>query len=127
MLGLPTDIERLGLWPALALAVSTAVTEELLLRLFVFTAVFVVAYRNLPDARWAPAAALGVASLADLVLHVPALAAFGLPSTGAIVAYVVARLILPALLFGWLYWRRGLGTTVGAHATANVAVGLLAF
>ena len=127
VLGLPTDIERLGLWPALALAVSTAVTEELLLRLFVFTAVFVVAYRNLPDARWAPAAALGVASLADLVLHVPALAAFGLPSTGAIVAYVVARLILPALLFGWLYWRRGLGTTVGAHATANVAVGLLAF
>lgn len=126
VLGLPTDVERLGLWPAVALAVSTAVTEELLLRLFVFTAVFVLAYRNLPNTKWAPAAALAVATLADLLLHVPALAAFGLPSAGAVAAYVVARLVLPALLFGWTYYRRGLGVTVGAHATANIAVGLLA-
>lgn len=126
VLGLPTDVERLGLLPALALAVSTAVTEELLLRLFVFTAVFVLAYRNLPKTQLAPAIALAVASLADLLLHVPALAAFGLPGAGITTAYIVARLILPAVLFGYVFWRRGLGTAVGAHATANIAVGLLA-
>lgn len=126
VLGLPTELERLGALSALALALSTAVTEELLLRLFVFTAVFVLAYRNLPDNRWAPFVALGVATLADLLLHLPQMHAFGLPSAGAILAYVVMRLVLPALVFGYLFWRRGLGTTVGAHATANIAIGLLA-
>lgn len=126
VLALPTDVERLGLLPALALALSNAVTEELLLRLFVFTAVFVLVYRNIRDPRWAPIVALAVATVADLLLHIPTLAAFGLPGAGAVTAYVVARLIVPALLFGYLYWRRGLGTTVGAHATANVAIGLLA-
>jgi hypothetical protein len=125
-LGLPTAAERFGIGAALALALSNAVAEELLLRLFVFTAVFVLAFRLLPNQKLAPLAALGVASLADLLLHLPAVAMYGLPGTGAVLAYVAARLAIPAVLFGYLYWRRGLGTSVAAHATANAAVGLLA-
>jgi hypothetical protein len=125
-LGLPTTGERLGIGAALALALSNAVTEELLLRFFLFTAVLAVAVRLLPRQRWAPIPAIVVATLADLALHLPAVAAYGLPGAGAIAAYVAARLAIPAVVFGWLYWRRGLGTTVTAHATANAVVGVMA-
>jgi hypothetical protein len=126
VLGLPTAGERLGAGAALVLALSNAVAEELLLRLFVFTAVFVLAFRVVPNQKWAPLVALTTASLADLLLHLPVVAAYGLPGTGAVLAYVAVRLAIPAVLFGYLYWRRGLGTSVAAHATANAAVGLLA-
>ena len=43
-----------------------------------------------------------------------------------ILAYAVARMAIPAALFGYLYWRRGLGTALAAHAAAGAAVGLLA-
>jgi len=127
-LGLPTDVERLGLMPAMGLALANAVTDELFLRLFVFTAALALAVRFLSrrDRNWAVWLAIGVATVADLLLHWPDMMALGLPGASAIVAYAVARLAIPAILFGYLFWRRGLGTAVGAHIAAGAAVGLLA-
>ena len=71
-------------------------------------------------------AAIGVATVADLLLHWPDMSALGLPGTSSVVAYAVARMAIPAIMFGYLYWRRGLGTAVAAHAAAGAAVGLLA-
>jgi hypothetical protein len=127
VVGLPTDVERLGVWTAMALAVSTAVTDELLLRLFLFTAVFLLAARRIGSYRYAPYVAVAVAAAADLLMHASALGSLGLPGSGVVAAYLVARFAIPAVLFGYLFWRRGLGTTVTAHATANMAVGMLAF
>ena len=126
-LGLPTDIERFGLVAAMGKAVADAVTDELLLRLFVLTAALAIAIRYLPKEKpWAIALAIGVATVADLLLHWPSVSALGLPGIPMIVAYAVARMAIPAVLFGYLYWRRGLGTAMGAHAVAGIAVGLLA-
>ena len=126
-LGLPTDVERFGLWAAMGKSVADAVTDELLLRLFVFTAALAVAIRYLPKEKpWAVGLAVAVATVADLLLHWPAMTALGLPGVPMVLAYAVARMAIPAVLFGYLYWRRGLGTAVAAHAVAGAAVGLLA-
>ena len=67
-----------------------------------------------------------MSALGDLLLHWNALAAYGMPGAGVVVTYLIARLAIPAILFGYLFWRRGLGTAVAAHATADLAIGLLA-
>ena len=126
-LGIPTDVERLGFIPAMGLALANAVTDELFLRLFVFTAALAVAVRFLSrDRTWAVWLAIAVATVADLLLHWPDMVALGLPGFSTVVAYALARMAIPAVLFGYLYWRRGLGTAVAAHAAAGAALGLLA-
>jgi hypothetical protein len=126
-LGIPTDVERLGLLPAMGLAVANAITDELFLRLFVLTAALAIAIRYLPRSRtWAVWVAIAVATVADILLHLPEIQQLGLPGVTTVITYGVARMALPAVLFGYLYWRRGLGTAVAAHAAAGAALGLLA-
>jgi energy-converting hydrogenase Eha subunit E len=126
-LGLPTDVERYGMLAAMGKAVANAVTDELFLRLFVFTAALGIAIRYLRrEEHWAVLLAIAVATVADLLLHWPSVSALGIPSVPMILAYGVARIAIPAIVFGFIYWRRGLGTAVAAHAIAGAAVGLLA-
>lgn len=126
VLGLPTAAERLGWWQAALLALGNAVTTELLLRLCLLTAVFVLALRYMTKAR-AVGLAVALSAIGDLLIHWNGVAAFGMPGAGIVATYMIARLAIPAALFGYLFWRRGLGTAVAAHATADLAVGLLAF
>ncbi len=126
-LQLPTDVERYGFLPAMGMAIAGAVTDELLLRLFVLTVAFALTLRYLPrEKTWAVAIAVGVATLADMLLHWPAMESLGLPGISMVIAYVAVRMAIPAVVFGYLFWRRGLGTALAAHAAAGAAVGLLA-
>jgi hypothetical protein len=126
-IGLPSDAERLGLVAALLFAAASALTDELLLRLFVMTAVFAMAMRLLLGHRtWVVVIAVATAAVVDLALHAPAAAALGLPGTAALVAFVAVRLAIPAAVFGYLYWRRGLGSAMAAHVAANTALVVLA-
>lgn len=124
VLGLPTVAERFGWWQAALLALGNAVTTELLLRLGLLTAVFVLASRYLTKTR-AVGVAVALAAVGDLLIHWNGLAAYGMPGAAVVATYMVARLAIPAILFGYLFWRRGLGTAVAAHATADLAIGLL--
>ena len=126
VLGLPTAAERLGWWQAALLALGNAVTTELLLRLCLLTAVFVLASRYLTKTR-AVGVAVAVSAVGDLLLHWNGIAAYGMPGAGVVATYMIARLAIPAILFGYLFWRRGLGTAVAAHVTADLAIGLLVF
>jgi hypothetical protein len=126
VLGLPTAAERFGWWQAALLALGNVVTSELLLRLCLFTAVFVLASRYLTKPR-AVGVAVAVSAIGDLLLHWNGIAAYGMPGAGVVATYMIARLAIPAILFGYLFWRRGLGTAMAAHATADLAIGLLVF
>jgi len=125
VLNIPTAAARFGAWQAIALALSNAIADELLMRLFLFTAAFYLAARYLPRSTWSVGLAISVAALGDLFLHWPDLNAYGLPGTGVMIAYLVARVAMPAALFGYLYWKRGFGTALATHAAADVALGLM--
>ena len=126
-LHLPSDVERLGFASAMLMALSRAVTDELFLRLFAMTVVFVLAAR-LFRAQGARVVALsiGIAAALDLVVHWAEVPPLGLPNAGMVAAFSVVRIVIPAVMFGYLFWRRGIGTAVGAHLTAGAALGLLA-
>ena len=126
-LHLPSDVERLGLTSAMLMALSRAVTDELFLRLFAMTVVFVLAARLFKaQGTLAVALAIGVTAVLDLIVHWAEVPALGLPNAGMAAAYAVVRIVIPAVMFGYLFWRRGLGTAVGAHLTSGAALGLLA-
>jgi hypothetical protein len=55
----------------------------------------------------------------------PGVNSIGFASPGATAAYVAMTIALPALVFGFLYWKRGLGSALVAHATALVALALM--
>ncbi len=125
-LNLPSDVERLGFAGAMLMALSSAITNELVFRFFAVTAAFVLAARVLPKTSHALAAAIAVGVVLDLLVHLRGVPALGLPSIGIATAFVAARFVIPSVAFGILFWKRGLPTAVGAHVAAGAALGLLA-
>jgi hypothetical protein len=127
-LGLPSDVERLGFAGAMMMALSQSLTDELFFRLFAMTVAYVLAVRLMPRSKHAVAiaAAIAVGAALDLIVHLRDLPALGLPGALAIGGYAVVRIVIPALAFGYLFWKRGLGTAVGAHLASGAALGLLA-
>jgi hypothetical protein len=99
---------------------------ETLLRLFLMTAVAWVLLRayNVSGSGAALAAVL-VGAVAQLVLYMPAVFGIGFPSLASAFGFVGLVVLLPALAFGALYWMRGFGTALVAHATAVAMIAFL--
>jgi len=125
-LGLPSDVERLGFAGAMIMALSQALTGELFFRLFAMTVAYVLALRLLPQGKYAIAIAIATGTALDLIVHLRDLPALGLPGALAIGGYAAVRIVIPAISFGYLFWKRGLGTAVGAHLASGAALGLMA-
>jgi hypothetical protein len=125
-LGLPSDVERLGFAGAMMMALSQAFTNELFFRLFTMTVAYVLAVRLMPQGKYAIAIAIAAGTALDLIVHLRDLPALGLPGALAIGGYAAVRIVIPAIAFGYLFWKRGLGTAVGAHLASGAALGLLA-
>jgi hypothetical protein len=125
-LGLPSDVERLGFSGAMIMALSRAFSDELFFRLFAMTVAYVLAVRVMPRGRYAVALAIATGTVLDLIVHLRDLPALGLPGALATAGYLVVRVVIPAMAFGYLFWKRGLGTAVGAHVASGAALGLLA-
>jgi hypothetical protein len=111
----------------LAIGLSQAMITETLLRLFLVTVVAWVLLRTyrVPVSGAALAAVL-VAAVVQVILYLPAIVGIGFPSLLSAFGFVGLVVLLPALAFGALYWTRGFGTAVLAHATAVIMVVLLA-
>ena len=125
--GLSAGAEQLGFEKAFAAGLASAFTDEMLLRLVVMTLAFAVTQRYLTKDRIrALVIAVAFATLIDLILHAPAAMLLGLPGAPMFAAYVTVCMAIPAALFGYLYYRRGLGTAVAAHLTAAAALLMLA-
>lgn len=100
------------------------VVEELMTRwglmsLFVWVA-WRLGGRAQPVPRWAYPAGAGAAALLFAAGHLPLLyAIMPAPPARMIVAVLIGNAI-PGLLFGWLFWRRGLEAAMLAHALGHL-------
>jgi hypothetical protein len=108
------------------LVVSRAVVDEVLLRLFLVTAMVwgLVRWHNVP-ASVAAAYAVAAAAVVQVLVYLPGVNAIGFATTATVAAYLAATVALPAVVFGVLFWKRGIGTALVAHATALVALALI--
>jgi hypothetical protein len=118
-----TDVGPAG---AIVLAVSAALFNEVLLRLFLVTAVAALALRvygtNRPRA--VTLAVLLTAAI-EVLVNLPGVVMIGFPTVSAAAAFMVTAIAIPAVALGVLFWKRGFATAVIAHATALVAIALL--
>jgi hypothetical protein len=106
---------------------SKALVDEVLFRLFLVTAVAWVGIREFGFTESkAVGVAIAVAALAQVLIYLPGVLAVGFPSTGTLLGFVAVTALVPALAFGVLYWQRGFGTALVAHATAMAALLLVA-
>jgi hypothetical protein len=106
---------------------SGALVDEVLFRLFLVTAVAWVGLREFGFTESkAVGVAVAVAALAQVLIYLPGVLAIGFPSTATLVGFVAVTAVVPAVAFGVLFWQRGFGTALVAHATAMAALFLIA-
>ena len=116
-----------GAYGALAASVGQALVDEVLLRLFLVTGVMYLLLRwRRMGASEAALTAVVAAAAVQLALYLPGVLAIGFPTPVATIGFALALVVLPALVFGALFWRRGLGAAIAADATALTVLALLA-
>lgn len=118
---LPSD--GLGMLPA---AFGHAFFGEVLFRLFLMTVVvwLLLRWHRVHGEEAAIIAVVAVMAV-ETLLHLPGVSAAGFPTAFAAAGYTLAAVAIPAAAFAALYWFRGLGTAVLAHAAAYVALALV--
>lgn len=119
------QVEQRFSLPILARVLYGGVTEELLLRWGLMTALVWVAWRLLQRRSGTPRAVfIWVAIVLSALLfgagHLPAAAILVGKLTAELVLFVVGVNAAFGMLFGYLYWRYGLEAAMIAHATAHV-------
>lgn len=123
----PTELLALGKTyeiPFLAKLLYGGVTEEILMRWGLMTILIWLPWRLIQRGVGQPHLAYVISGifLAALLFgaaHLPAVAAMGANLTTPVVTYIVVGNTVPALLFGYLYWRHGLEAAILAHALAH--------
>lgn len=107
-------------------AMSTALVDEVLLRLFLMTGVAWLLLREFQvEAGRAAALAVIVAAAVQGLIYLPGVLQVGFPSPVTAVGFLAVTALVPAIAFGWLFWKRGFGTALVAHATALGALLLI--
>lgn len=130
----PTELLALGQTveiPVAAKLLYGGVTEEILMRWGLMTVLVWLPWRfiqkrvGIPH----PAYVTGAIFMAALLFgagHLPAAAAMGVSLTAPIVGYIIVGNTVPGVLFGLLYWRKGLEAAFLAHALAHAVAVLVA-
>lgn len=116
----------IALWKRLLASFYGGIAEELMCRLFLMSLLVWLANRFLArtgaiaDARAMWTGIIG-AALVFGVLHLPAAAAL-FPLTPMVVARIIAMNAVGGVVFGWLYWRRGLEHAMVAHFFTDIVL-----
>lgn len=106
---------------------SQALLNEVLLRLFLVSAVTWVLLRwHRIHPEEAAVGAIVVATVAQVALYTPGALRVGFATGTATAGFLLVGVALPALAFGFLFWKRGFATALVADATALIALALLA-
>jgi hypothetical protein len=116
-----------GMAGTAVISISRALIDEVLLRLFLVSASawLILRWRNVRPVEAAAASVL-VGALVQFIVYLPWVFGIGFPTIVSATAFVLLVVVLPALAFGALYWMRGFGTALVAHATAILMIGLMA-
>lgn len=109
---------------ALGLALGQVFFNEVIFRVGLVTIAAAVFYRWQRSAGRAAAFAVIFAAVVQVLAYLPGAVQVGFPSLGGAALFLGGAVLVPALLFGALYWRRGLVPVFVADA---VAVLLLIF
>lgn len=124
---LPLALWTGGSGEAMAIGLGQGLLDEILLRLLVVTGVVWSVHR------WRGAYGAGTVGVAVLVgallqtlLYVPSLVAIGFPDLRFALGYGTLALLTPGLIYGILFWWRGLTSAVLAHAVTVAVAALLA-
>ena len=111
----------------LVLEVSQAVVNEVLLRLFLVTAVAWLLLRwHRVQATEALVGAVLAAALIQVLIYAPGAAAIGFASWTGTALFLVMAVALPATAFGLVFWKRGFASALVADMAALAAIALLA-
>lgn len=107
-------------------ALSQVLVNETLLRLFLLTAVawLILRWHGSHREEAAVLAVITVA-VAQVILYLPGVVSTGFPTVLAAVTFTGVAILIPALLFGAVYWTRGFTAAVVADATAAAALLIL--
>jgi len=106
---------------------SQALLNEVLLRLFTVSAVAWVLLRwHRVHPEEAAVGAIITSALIQVALYAPGALSVGFATGVSTAAFLLAGVAVPALAFGFLFWKRGFGAALIADATALVALAILA-
>lgn len=112
---------------AVVVKLSQAVVNEVLLRLFLVTGVAWLLLRwHRVQVNEALAGAVLAAALVQVLIYAPGAAAIGFASWTGTALFLVMAVAVPALAFGFLFWKRGFTSALVADAAALAAIALLA-
>jgi uncharacterized membrane protein len=116
-----------GLMGMLVIAASRALIDEVLLRLFLVSGVawLMLRWKRVSAGEAAVAAVLAGAAV-QLALYLPWVVGIGFPTFATALGFVLLVVIVPALAFGALYWKRGFGAALFAHATMIALLAMMA-
>jgi membrane protease YdiL (CAAX protease family) len=114
-------------WQGFLASVSAGITEEVLLRLFLLTLWAWLGGLVSHDGEGRPTLVVfWIANILSAGLfgagHLPTVAAMGLPLTALLVARTMMLNSALGLVFGWLYWTRGLESAMIAHFSADIVI-----
>jgi hypothetical protein len=117
-------------WEGFLASIGAGVNEEILFRLGLMT-LFVFLGAKLLRQGERPAAgvlwtAMVLATLLFGAVHLPQAAALGGGLPASLVAFVLLGNGLGGVVFGWLYWKRGLVAAVTAHFAADIVLHVIA-
>lgn len=116
-------------WYGVLVAYAAGVNEEVMLRLGLMTILAWIGVKLAGDSQLSPAVgwtANVVTALAFGALHLPLAAAMG-DLTASVVVRTLMLNVIAGLVFGWLYWRRGLLAAVVAHVSVDIVLHVLAW
>lgn len=101
------------------------ITEELLLRWGMMSFCVWLLWRLVQRGRDTPRDGLfwlgnGISAILFGLAHLPSIAIYGVPLTVPIIASVLLGNAAVGLIYGWLYWRKGLEAAMLAHAGTHL-------
>ncbi len=123
---LPEDI-RPPAWQGALASFSAGVTEEVIFRLFGVTVLAWIGSFLFKDAEGRPIPA--VFWIANILIavgfgiaHLPATALVGIPLTPLVITRAIVLNGVGGVIFGWLYWTRGLESAMVAHFSTDIVL-----